>query len=96
MVAIEKNAEPMLAPLAIGLALFVAEIGTVYYTGGSLNPARSLGPAVLEGFDGYHWIYWVGPLVGGALAAGVYAGLKWLGFSIVKEDFTAAEWQGRV
>jgi aquaporin related protein len=44
-----------------------------YYTGGSLNPARSLGPDVINrNFPGYHWIYWVGPLLGSLLASGFY------------------------
>jgi aquaporin related protein len=49
----------------------------VYYTGGSLNPARSFGPAVASRtFPGYHWIYWVGPFMGGALAAGYFRFVK--------------------
>lgn len=59
MVAAEKHETTPLAPVAIGLALFVAELGTVLYTGGSLNPARSFGPSVAEpSFPGYHYIYW--------------------------------------
>ena len=59
MVAAEKHETTPLAPVAIGLALFVAELGTVLYTGGSLNPARSFGPSVAEpDFPGYHYIYW--------------------------------------
>ena len=47
-----------MAPVGIGLALFVAELIGVYYTGGSLNPARSFGPCVVSGVwqavrDGY-------------------------------------------
>ncbi|KAF2117937.1 aquaporin-like protein [Lophiotrema nucula] len=59
-------------PAMVGLALFVAEVCGVYYTGGGLNPARSFGPSVVVGFTNYHWIYWVGPVVGGALGAGVF------------------------
>jgi aquaporin related protein len=59
-------------PMYIGLSLFVAELCSVYYTGGSLNPARSFGPAVVVGFTGYHWIYWLGPLLGAGVASGAY------------------------
>lgn len=60
-------------PFYIGLALFVAELCGVFYTGGSLNPARSFGPAIVVGFTGYHWIYWLGPVLGSAVACGAYA-----------------------
>jgi aquaporin related protein len=42
-----------------------------------LNPARSFGPAVVDTqFDGYHWIYWVGPMLGSIVAAGFYKFIK--------------------
>lgn len=51
----------------------------VFYTGGSLNPARSFGPDVVLGhFDGYHWIYWIGPLLGAILAVIFYRLMKFL------------------
>lgn len=49
----------------------------VYYTGGSVNPARSFGPAVVNReFPGHHWIYWVGPILGSLIAAGFYKFVK--------------------
>jgi aquaporin related protein len=63
-------------PIGIGLSLFVGELCGVYYTGGSLNPARSFGPAVMTGFPGYHWIYWVGPAMGAGLGALTFFGLR--------------------
>jgi aquaporin related protein len=61
----------------IGLALFIAELTGVYFTGGSLNPARSFGPAVVNhNFAGYHWIYWLGPVLGSVIAAGFYKLIK--------------------
>ncbi|RAH64978.1 aquaporin-like protein [Aspergillus aculeatinus CBS 121060] len=73
MLAAEKHNATFLAPVGIGLALFVAELAGVYFTGGSLNPARSFGPDVAAAsFPGYHYIYWVGPLMGALLAAGYY------------------------
>ena len=40
-----------------------------------MNPARSFGPAVLAGISSlweYHYVYWIGPLLGGTLAGGCY------------------------
>jgi aquaporin related protein len=49
----------------------------VYFTGGSLNPARSFGPALASlDFTTYHWIYWVGPFLGALLAVGYYRFVK--------------------
>lgn len=51
----------------------------VFFTGGSLNPARSFGPDVILGkFDGYHWIYWVGPVSGAIVAVVFYRVIKFL------------------
>lgn len=58
MLAKEKHRATYMAPVGIGLALFVAELVGVYYTGGSLNPARSFGPCAVTGvWDSEHWIY---------------------------------------
>lgn len=79
MLAAEKNMARPVAPVAIGLALFIAELAGVPYTGGSLNPARSFGPAVATpSFPGYHYIYWFGPIMGALVAAGYYRFLKWM------------------
>ncbi|KAI0580869.1 aquaporin [Pyrenophora tritici-repentis] len=81
MLAAEKHRATFIAPLGIGLALFIAELAGVYFTGGSLNPARSFGPALITGkWPGHHWIYWLGPLLGAAMAAGFYRLLKTLGY----------------
>ncbi|GAA5876118.1 hypothetical protein JCM8547_002641 [Rhodosporidiobolus lusitaniae] len=85
--AAEKHRATFLAPIGIGLALFVAELATVFYTGGSLNAARSFGPAVVAAsFPGYQWIYWVGPCLGAALAAAFYRFLKSMQFETVIAD----------
>ncbi|KAL1849575.1 GABA-specific high-affinity permease [Paecilomyces lecythidis] len=77
MLAAVKHKSTFLAPVGIGLAFFVTEMIGIYYTGGSLNPARSLGPDVINRqFPGYHWIYWVGPLLGSLLASGFFALLQ--------------------
>lgn len=73
MLAGEKSNDTPVAPVGIGLALFIGELAGVYYTGGSLNPTRSFGPAVAgTKFDGYHWIYWVGPFLGALFTAGYF------------------------
>lgn len=59
MLAAEKHESTPVAPVGIGLALFVGELGCVLYTGGALNPARAFGPSVAAtNFPGYHYIYW--------------------------------------
>ncbi|KAL1612840.1 hypothetical protein SLS60_001070 [Paraconiothyrium brasiliense] len=76
-----------IAPVGIGLALFVAELVGVYYTGGSLNPARSFGPCVVTGiFDREHWIYWVGPAAGAVLAVVFYNFIKILEYEMANPD----------
>lgn len=77
MLAAEKHKGTYLAPVGIGLALFIAELAGVYYTGGSLNPARSFGPCVANAsFPSEHWIYWLGPVLGALVASGFYWFIK--------------------
>ncbi|GHJ90260.1 hypothetical protein NliqN6_6662 [Naganishia liquefaciens] len=84
LLAAEKHKATFLAPIGIGLALFIAELMSVYYTGGSLNPARSFGPCVvLRQFNGYHYIYWLGPALGATIAAGFYKFIKFLEYETV-------------
>ncbi len=63
-----------LAGLAIGLTLVLVHLVCIYYTGTSVNPARSIGPAVLAGGKALAdlWIFIVAPFVGAVLAAGVW------------------------
>ena len=62
------------AGLAIGLSLILIHLVGINYTGTSVNPARSIGPALFEGGKALEqlWVFIVGPLVGGALAAGCW------------------------
>lgn len=87
MLAAEKHKATFIAPIGIGLALFIAELFGVYYTGGALNPARAFGPCVVaRSFHGYHWIYWVGPALGSMLASGFYMFIKALEYETVNPE----------
>ncbi|CRK15210.1 hypothetical protein BN1723_010585 [Verticillium longisporum] len=84
MLAKEKHRATFIAPVGIGLALFIAELVGVQFTGGSLNPARSFGPCVVTAtFDKEHWIYWVGPLIGSLIAVVFYKFIKMLEYEMV-------------
>lgn len=61
-----------LAGLAIGFTLGLNVIFGGSITGGSLNPARSFGPALITWEFNYHWIYWIAPIVVGLIAVGAY------------------------
>ncbi|KOS23188.1 Aquaporin-1 [Escovopsis weberi] len=74
--AVEKHRSTYLAPVGIGVSVFIAHIAGTEFTTTSINPARSFGPAVIQGFPGYHWIYWLGPFMGALLACGCYKLLK--------------------
>lgn len=63
--AIAKNT----APLAIGFAVFLGHAVLLPIDGCSINPARSLGPAVVSGSWNNFWVYMVGPPVGALMAA---------------------------
>ena len=62
------------AGLAIGLSLILIHLVGIHFTGTSVNPARSIGPALFAGGQALNelWVFIVGPLVGGALAAGIW------------------------
>ena len=71
MVTSAKYGNATLAPIAIGLALAFLAIVSLNLTGGSLNPARSFGPAIFAGGTAlsHYWVYLLAPLVGAAVAA---------------------------
>jgi aquaporin Z len=65
---------PATAAIAIGLTLAVVHLAGIPVTGTSVNPARSLGPALVVGGTALSqvWLFIVAPLAGGALAAGLH------------------------
>jgi MIP family channel proteins len=63
---------PRVGGFAIGLTLAAGILAIGPFTGGSLNPARSFGPAIATNIWEGHLIYWVGPIVGGVIAAQLY------------------------
>ena len=68
MTAVHKKAPAGMYGLAIGGIIFLDHLIGVPLTGASMNPARTLGPAIASGFWEFHWIYWVGPIIGGIIA----------------------------
>ncbi len=73
---LDRRAHIGFAGIAIGLtvALEAAFMGPI--TGASMNPARSLGPALISGIWEHHWVYWVAPIWGAQLAVAVYRELS--------------------
>ncbi len=72
---LDRRAPIGFAGLAIGLTVAgeAAVMGPI--TGASMNPARSLAPALVAGLWQHHWVYWVAPIIGALLAGWVY---RWL------------------
>jgi aquaporin PIP len=62
------------SPIPIGLAVFTAHIVGIPFSGCGINPARVLGPAIIQDtWDAdHHWLYWVGPLIGSVVATVVF------------------------
>jgi aquaporin TIP len=61
-----------IAGLAIGLTITFDILGGGPLTGAAMNPARAFGPELVEGEWADWWVYWVGPLMGGGIAALAY------------------------
>jgi len=70
-----RRAVGSMGPLLVGLVVGANVLAGGPFSGASMNPARSFGPALVAGVWADHWVYWVGPLIGGLLAGLVYDGL---------------------
>ena len=71
-VATDERAPAAIAPIAVGFALAVGVFIAGPVTGGSVNPTRSLGPMLVAGDLTSVWLYILGPIIGGVLAALLY------------------------
>lgn len=71
-----KGNKQSLAPVAIGLAVFVAHTVCIPITGCSINPTRSFGPSLVASKWDDHWLWWAGPLSGAAIASLVWLAMK--------------------
>lgn len=96
MLAVEKQKSTFLAPVSIGLAVIVGQMVGIYYTGASLNPARTFGPDVIVGFPHYHWIYCIFYLTRKKLTIGGWA-LPWssISFRFLQYDESSRLWQSK-
>jgi len=77
MGATDNRAPKGFAPIAIGLCLTLIHLVGIPVTNTSVNPARSTGPAIFAGGWALQelWLFWVAPLIGGALGGGIYKAL---------------------
>jgi len=77
MGATDNRAPKGFAPIAIGLCLTLTNLVAIPVTNASINPARSTGPAIFAGGWALQelWMFWVAPLIGGALGGGIYKAL---------------------
>ncbi|KAM4796075.1 aquaporin-2-like [Rhinophrynus dorsalis] len=59
--------------ISIGLSVALGHLLGIYFTGCSMNPARSFGPSLITGNFPSHWVFWVGPIAGAIFASLVYS-----------------------
>ncbi|XP_014790484.1 aquaporin AQPAe.a [Octopus bimaculoides] len=83
-------------PLTIGIVIMACILMGAKFTGASINPVRSLGPAVVGGVWEHHWIYWLGPISGGILGGILYDNLFAVNASLMKAKacFLTSDYNG--
>ncbi|KAB0802600.1 hypothetical protein PPYR_01854 [Photinus pyralis] len=72
VVDVNKHEIKPIAAFAIGVSVTIGHLATVDYTGASMNPARTFGASVINNHWDDHWVYWVGPIIGGIIAGLLY------------------------
>ena len=72
VILVSSKRAPGLAPVAIPLTLVAIHFAIATVTGSSVNPARSIGSAVVGGDVSQLWIYIVGPVIGGVIGYGIF------------------------
>jgi aquaporin Z len=74
--AADPKGPTQLSGFAIGLTLGMDILVGGPLTGSAVNPARALGPALVSGFWENHLVYWIGPFIGGMIAALIYKSIS--------------------
>jgi len=85
-VATDERAPAGVAPFALGATVLAGALVTGPLTGGSFNPARSLGPALAGGGWAAHWLYWAAPISGMIAAMHLYERLRPASAVMVPKD----------
>lgn len=70
--AVDERGPKAVYPFSIGLVLTMDILVGGPLTGAAMNPARAFGPALASGFWTDHYVYWIGPILGGIAAALIY------------------------
>ncbi|XP_043958095.1 aquaporin-8-like [Gambusia affinis] len=69
MVAVNSRTKTPFGPFLVGSTVMINILAGADISGACMNPARAFGPALITNHWTYHWVYWVGPITGGAVAA---------------------------
>ncbi|XP_007544163.1 aquaporin-8 [Poecilia formosa] len=69
MVAVNSRTKTPFGPFLVGSTVMFNILAGADISGACMNPARAFGPALIANHWTYHWVYWVGPITGGAAAA---------------------------
>jgi MIP family channel proteins len=85
-VATDERTPASVAPFAIGATVFAGALVTGPLTGGSFNPARSLGPAVVGGIWTNHWLYWCAPIIGMIVSMRAYEMLRGAAIRVAEDN----------